>query len=118
MRPDTEDMARLWDILDAARAIREFTQGLSYQEFLDDRKTRNAVERNLEIIGEAAKRISLEFRKQPSDIPWNSIIGLRNVLAHEYGEIRHEVIWSIVGDKLIPLIRHLEDLGVDNPPSL
>lgn len=118
MRPDAEDMARLWDILDAARAILEFTRGSSFEDFLQDRKTRNAVERNLEIIGEAAKRTSAGFRKQCVDIPWNSIIGLRNVLAHEYGEIRHEVIWNIIGDKLVPLIRHLEDLGVDNPPSL
>ncbi len=116
MQPNSKDMARLWDMLDAARTAIEFTKGLSYEHFLKDRKVRNAVERNLEIIGEAARGVSPETRNNHADIPWKSMIGLRNVLAHEYGEIRHEVLWHIIGDKLLPLIKRLEDMGVDNPP--
>lgn len=118
MRPDTKDMARLWDILDAARAASEFTQGLRFENFLRDRKIRNAVERNLEIIGEVARCLSDEARDDLSDIPWRSMIGLRNVLAHEYGDIRYEILWLIISEKLPPLIAQLEDLGVDNPPSI
>ena len=44
--------------------------------------------------------------------------GLRNVLAHEYGEIRYEILWAIVRDKLRPLIAQVEDMGVDNPPPV
>jgi len=118
MRPDAKDMARLWDMLDAARTAVEFIEEVGYEDFLRDRKTRNAVERNLEIIGEAARCVSRETRESLSDIPWRSMIGLRNALAHEYGEIRYEILWTVVRDKLIPLITRLEALGVDRPPPV
>jgi uncharacterized protein with HEPN domain len=111
-------MARFWDMLDAARTAVEFTRGLRFEEFLKDRKTRNAVERNLEIIGEAARCVSPETRENYPDIPWRAMIGLRNTLAHEYGEIRYEILWTIIAIKLPPLIKQLEDMGVDNPPPV
>jgi uncharacterized protein with HEPN domain len=116
MRPDAKDMARLWDMLDAARTAVQFTEGVGFEDFLRDRKTRNAVERNLEIIGEAGRCVSQRTRESLPDIPWRSMIGLRNALAHEYGEIRYEILWTVVRDKLIPLIARLEALGVDGPP--
>jgi uncharacterized protein with HEPN domain len=116
MQLDAKDMGRLWDMLDAARTAVEFTKGVGFQDFLEDRKTRNAVERNLEIIGEAARCVSPETRAGLPDVPWRSVIGLRNVLAHEYGEIRYEILWTVVCDKLIPLIERLEAVGVDSPP--
>jgi len=91
---------------------------LRFEHFLQDRRTRNAVERNLEIIGEAARRVSTDTRARCRDVPWKSMIGLRNVLAHEYGKIRYEILWSIVQEKLGPLIRVLEHMGVNNPPPL
>lgn len=87
MQPNKEDMARLWDMLDAARAAMQFTGDKRFEEFLADRMVRNAVERNLEIIGEAARCISQAFRDAHPEIPWRAIIALRNVLSHEYGEI-------------------------------
>lgn len=63
MRLDVKDMARLWDMLDAVRTAVEFTKDLRFEDFLKDRKTRNAVERNLEIIGEAARCVSTETRE-------------------------------------------------------
>ena len=65
MRPDVNDMARLWDMLDAARAIMGFIEGKSLESLLSDRMLRNAVERNLEIIGEAARYVSPDFRVAP-----------------------------------------------------
>jgi len=118
MQPDPKDMARLWDMLDAARAIVEFTEGLQFESFLEDRKTRNAVERNLEIIGEAARHVSEATRARHPKIPWVSIIGLRNIVAHEYGEIRHEKLWGICEKRLPELIQELKKAGVDNPPPL
>lgn len=118
MRPDIKDSARLWDMLDSARTVIEFTSGQHFEEFLHDRKTRNAVERNFEIIGEAARCVSPEARELLSEIPWKSIIGLRNVLTHEYGEIRYEILWSIIKNKLPALIQKLEETGIDNPPPL
>lgn len=116
MQPDPRDMARLWDMLDAARSAAEFTEELHFEDFLQDRKTRCAVERCLEIIGAAARRVSPETRESLPDIPWRSMIGLRNVLAHEYGDIRYEILWAIVQDKLGSLIRQLEATGVEIPP--
>jgi len=118
MQPDAKDMARLWDMLDAARTAIEFTKGQYFEDFLKDRKTRHAVERSLEIIGEAARRVSTQTREGLPDIPWRSMIGLRNVLAHEYGDIRYEILWAIVQEKLGPLIRQLETMGVGSPPPV
>ncbi|HEX73257.1 MAG TPA: DUF86 domain-containing protein [Candidatus Hydrogenedentes bacterium] len=113
---DVKDATCLWDMLDAARAATEFTAGQRYEHFIADRKTRNAVERNLEIIGEAARRVSARVRENHPGIPWKSMIGFRNLLAHEYGEIRYEIVWSVVQEKLPPLIRQLEAMNVDCPP--
>mgnify|MGYP000918733107 CR=1 FL=1 len=117
MPPDPKDMARLWDMLDAARTVVEFTRGMVFKDFMKDRRTRNAVERNLEIIGEAARHISPDIRNSHSDIPWTSVISLRNILAHEYGEIRYEKVWKICTDRLPVIIEKIEKTGVENPPS-
>jgi len=90
MQHDVKDTARLWDMLDAARTAIEFTKNQQFEDFLQDRKTRNAVERNLEIIGEVARCVTTETRERFPQLPWKSVIGLRNVLVHEYGEIRYE----------------------------
>jgi len=116
MQPDDRDMARFWDILDAARAAVQFTQGQRFEDFLADRMLRNAVERNLEIIGEAARCVSQKTRDDFPDIPWKSMIALRNILAHEYGDIRYEILWSVCLEKLPALIRRIERIGVDNLP--
>lgn len=118
MPPDVKDAARLWDMLDAARTAVAFTANQRFDDFLRDRKTRNAVERNLEIIGEAARYVSMNTRELHPEIPWKSMIGLRNVLIHEYGDIRYEILWAVIQDKLGPLIGHLEATGVDSPPPV
>jgi len=115
MQPNVEDMARLWDMLDAARAAMQFTNRIQFEDFLADRMVRNAVERNLEIIGEAARCVSQTFRDSLPEIPWRAMIALRNVLTHEYGEIRNERIWLICKEQLAVLIRQLEDVGVKDP---
>jgi len=117
MRPNKQDMARLWDMLDAARAIIQFTRDKRFEDFIADRMVRNAVERNLEIIGEAARCVSQAFRESHPEIPWKAIIALRNVLAHEYGEIRYERLWLLCTQQLAILIRQLEDAGVKDPPE-
>ncbi len=116
MPPNQRDMARLWDMLDAARAITEFLSGRRYEDFLEDRMLRSAVERTLEILGEAAKHVSQPTRDAAADIPWKSIVGLRNVLAHEYGEIRYERLWVVCAKELGTQIRQLEAMGVEDLP--
>lgn len=113
---EVKDAARLWDMLDAARAAAGFTAAITFAQYIADRKTRNAVERNLEIIGEAARNVSENARNMFPDIPWRSVIGLRNIIAHEYGEILHEKVWGICTNRLPALIEQLERSGVDTAP--
>jgi len=115
MLPNEDDMARLWDMLDAAKAATEFTKGKLFEDFMSDRMLRNAIERNLEIIGEAAKHVSQASRDNVPDIPWKAMIALRNVISHEYGEIKYERLWSLCTEQLAVLIRQLENIGVRDP---
>jgi uncharacterized protein with HEPN domain len=85
MSPDERDATYLWDMLDAARAIQDFTSSVKFHEYLQDRKLRMAVERAVEIIGEPAHHVSEAFRDAHPEIQWKRIIGQRHVLAHEYG---------------------------------
>lgn len=98
----------LEDILASALKILEFTKGLSYQGFRDDAKTFDAVVRNLEIIGEAAKKIPDDLRKTRSEIEWKKIAGLRDILIHEYFGIDAELVWDIIQNKIPKLINELK----------
>jgi uncharacterized protein with HEPN domain len=71
---------------------------------------RGAVERHLEIIGEAANRLSRGFRAAHPEIPWRGIIGQRNVLSHEYGDVDDIMIWKVVTDRIPELIHQLEQI--------
>ena len=110
MPPDGRDPAYLWDMLDAARSVREFAEGVTFEQYLADKMMRSAVERQLEILGEAARQVSEAFQNEHPEVPWRQIVGLRNVLAHDYGGVRHERVWKIISHQLPGLIRHLEPL--------
>ncbi len=73
---------------------------MSYDDFAEDRKTVDAVVRNLEIIGEAARNLPEEYRDLAPDIEWRKIIGLRNLLTHEYFGINPAIVWDVVQNKL------------------
>ena len=73
---------------------------MTYEEFLADTRTQDAVIRNLEIIGEATKKISVQLRTQSPDIPWKEIAGTRDRLIHNYFGVDFEVVWKISIDEL------------------
>ena len=108
MQPDQRDAAYLWDMLDAARTVEQLISGLDFTQYSNDRRTQLAVERSLEIIGEAAGRVSAKFGNAHPEIPWRQIIGQRNVLIHEYGEIKQERIWKVVRENVPQLIELLK----------
>lgn len=116
MPPDKADPARAWDMLEAARDIRLFAAGQTFDSYLKNKMMRSAIERKIEIIGEAARGISRTFREAHPQIPWIGIVAQRHVLAHEYGEIKHEKIWHVATVRVPELIRLLEPL-VPPPPS-
>jgi uncharacterized protein with HEPN domain len=95
---------RLLDILDAIDRIASYTEGMSYEGFLADRKTQDAVIHNVEIIGEAAHSLPADFVERHEDIPWNDIIGMRNVLVHQYFGILPDVAWDVIRNEL-PTLR-------------
>ncbi len=108
--PNTKDAAYLWDIREAAREIQDFVKDISITQFLKDRKAQRAVERNLEILGEAARKLSLNFQEDNPDIPWRMMVAQRNVLAHEYGEIKQDRIWRVATDQIPDLIGKISKL--------
>lgn len=101
---------------EAARDVVRYIKGVTYVRFESDDLLSSAVERKIMIIGEAARRVSESFRKGHPEIPWASIIGQRNILAHEYGEILLERVWLVATERLPELIRLL-DPHIPPPPK-
>jgi uncharacterized protein with HEPN domain len=118
MLPEDRDAAYLWDIIDAAKTIVEFSSGLSLHDYLKDRKLQLAIEREMEIIGEAARRLSDSFKTAHSDVPWSRIIAQRNVLAHEYGEIKQDRIFLVASVHIPELVTLLQPLLPPIPPEI
>ena len=97
------DAVYLSHILDAITQIEIYTAGLSYDQFSQTRLVQDGVIRQLEIIGEASRSLSDDFRDQHSELPWPQIIGLRNRLIHAYFEVNLGIVWDIVQNDLPPL---------------
>ena len=100
----------LFDVLDSGHAIREWRAGRSFDEYFSDRKFRRAVEREFEIIGEAANRLPEEFKDHHSEIDWHKIRGFRNRIVHDYFGIDYSIVWEIKNNFLQPLIQKLKSI--------
>ena len=110
MQPEERDAAYLWDMLQAAREVESMLGNHDLSAFLGDRVLVRAIERCAEILGEAANRVSTSFIDSHPEIPWRQIIGQRNILAHEYGQIDHELLYKTAVDDVPELIILLESL--------
>ncbi|MGA2260725.1 MAG: HepT-like ribonuclease domain-containing protein [Acidobacteriota bacterium] len=109
------DESYLWDMLQAARLVVTFVRGVTLDEYCDNQMLRMAVERALEILGEAANRVSGNYRSAHGEIPWRQIIAQRNVLVHEYGEVDDERIWNLVVHQVPVLYELLTRLVPEAP---
>jgi uncharacterized protein with HEPN domain len=110
MQSNNRDVASVWDMVKAIHYIQAFTTNLSLEEYLDDIRTISAVERQFEILGEAARRISEEFRHSNPALNWQRIVGLRNIVIHRYDEVDQDILWTIIHSELLPLLTQLESL--------
>jgi uncharacterized protein with HEPN domain len=108
MLPEERDAAHLWDMLSAAREVRTMLQGVSLEQFQSALIVMRATERCIEIIGEAARRVSKTTQQLQTEIPWSDLIGQRNILAHEYGQIDHELLYKTATEDVPQLIALLE----------
>ncbi|MFP3090607.1 DUF86 domain-containing protein [Treponema sp. TIM-1] len=104
------DLSYIIDIVDCILDINEFTGSIFLIDFEKDKMRKLAVERQLEIIGQAANKISKETQDALVNIPWGKIIGLRNKLAHDYGEILAERIWNITKTSIQELLNEIEKI--------
>lgn len=100
--------AFLQDMLEAAQRILDYTEGQDYASFRQDYKTQDAVLRNLEVLGEAAKNIPDGVRKQYPSLPWREMAGTRDRLIHHYFGVNLDVVWGIVELELPGVVAELE----------
>jgi uncharacterized protein with HEPN domain len=94
----------LQDIYDAINDIATFIEDMTYEDFLKDKKTINAVIRSIEVIGEASKQLPKAVRDKNPSIPWKKIAGMRNKIIHEYFGVDIEIVWK-TAKKQIPVLK-------------
>lgn len=103
-----DDDGRLLDMLVACREARELASKSSLPDLYDDRLLQLGLVKLIEIIGEAASRVTSERQEAIPEIPWRRIIGMRHRLVHGYDEVDYEIVWGVVIDELPPLVAIIE----------
>jgi uncharacterized protein with HEPN domain len=98
------------DILISMQDVEEFTAGISFEDFLQDKKTIKAVIRSLEVLGEASKKIPDDIKTRYSRIPWKRMAGMRDKLIHEYFGVDLQIVWNVVKKELPPVKPAIEEL--------
>ncbi len=107
---DRRDRDYIADIRAAIARIERYVADLSREQFEEDEKTQDAVIRNLEVIGEAAKSVSAPMRRENSHIPWKDLAGVRDKLIHHYFGVNYAIVWKIIKDELPPLVSQLDEV--------
>jgi uncharacterized protein with HEPN domain len=98
------------DIREACEKILRYSQGLDLDQFVQDEKTFDAVARNLEIIGEAAKHNPLEMRARYPDVEWHKIAALRDIVAHEYFGLDEDILWDVIQHRIPVLLDRIQQI--------
>ena len=104
------DKEHLDDIHEAMQRIAAYIQGLTYEGFMDDPKTQDAVIRNLQVMGEATKKLSVRLREAYPQIPWREIAGMRDKIVHEYFGINYDIVWTVASLEAPQLVPQIEQI--------
>ena len=102
------DKVRLQHILEAAKEIIKYVNGVTFNEFSENSMMLNASVRQLEIIGKASNKLSKHIHLENSTIPWRTIIGFRNVIVHEYFGLDDKIVWTVIQNEIPSLIEKVE----------
>jgi uncharacterized protein with HEPN domain len=105
-----DDLVYLMHIRDSLREVQQFIEGETYESFLENRMVQNAVMRSFEVVGEAARRVSPEFREVHPDVPWRLMGDFRNKLIHDYFGLDLDVIWKTATEDAPRLLVQIEGL--------
>jgi uncharacterized protein with HEPN domain len=103
MKPEDRDLALLWDMRQFARDAHGLVKRVSFERLAGDSMRKLALERALELLGEAARRVSAETQGRHAQIDWRALVGQRNVLAHDYGKIDHRRLYETTR-RIVPLL--------------
>ncbi|MCX5965516.1 MAG: DUF86 domain-containing protein [Cyanobacteria bacterium] len=106
----------LWDMAEAIREIQNFTEAVTKEEYLEMLWLKRVVERNFEILGEAARHVSIEFQQAHPEIDWRNSIGVRNIIAHRYKKVDHQILWTIF-NTILPILEELAPPLPENEPD-
>lgn len=101
------------DILESIILIEEFTADTDFEQFFADEKTKNAVVKRIEIIGEATKNIPKHIRDKYRDLPWKQMARMRDKLSHEYFGIRYDIVWKVIKKRLPEIKPHIKKILKD-----
>lgn len=105
-----DDLAYIEHILDCIRKINEFSQGLSLKQFKSNELVQDAIIRNIEIIGEASKKISSDTKQAYNNIPWREISGMRDKLIHDYLGVDVSVVWNTIKEDIPTLEKLISEI--------
>jgi uncharacterized protein with HEPN domain len=101
------DKEYLADVVEAVQRIVSYTAELSYEEFLADRKTQDAVLRNLQVMGEAVKKLSALVKQAHPHLPWKQVAGMLDKVVHDYFGINYDIIWALAKQELPAMLPSL-----------
>ena len=117
MSTPRDDLIYVEDMLARTRRVLAKTAGVDWEQFRDDEDLHDIAERSISILGEAASKVSADFRLAHPEIPWASATGMRHKIVHDYFEVSYRVLWSVIRDELPSLEQALDELQSDASES-